>query len=129
MDSYGSNLVALDIASRLYFADAFGFLRRVMLILVTTIFLVLDRSVLMYHNVRKLLHHIILKAGRLWKKIMEIVCKMIDSDFQTGYNLCVFLLVLPCFEHDSISYCENSQHQRRATKLGVTPYFRVHDTS
>ncbi|KAF8236074.1 hypothetical protein L208DRAFT_1433390 [Tricholoma matsutake] len=34
MDSYASNDVALDVACRLYFSDAFGFLRRVMLILV-----------------------------------------------------------------------------------------------
>lgn len=33
MDSYASNDVALDVACRLYFSDAFGFLRRVMLIL------------------------------------------------------------------------------------------------
>jgi hypothetical protein len=48
MESYASNEVALDVACRLYFTDAFGFLRRVMLILVTTIFLVLCGWMLMY---------------------------------------------------------------------------------
>ena len=38
MESYTTNEAALNIACRLYVTDAFGFLRRVMLILVAMIF-------------------------------------------------------------------------------------------
>src|ERR1700733_15759657 len=37
MDSYETSEDAFDIACRLYFADAFGFLRRVLLILVSAV--------------------------------------------------------------------------------------------